>query len=37
LNGALLSTGYVFMAWYLVKDRENFTFPYTIGVILKFL
>jgi hypothetical protein len=23
--GALLSTGYVFMAWYLVKHRDNFT------------
>jgi hypothetical protein len=28
-RGALLSTGYVFMAWYLVaKHRNKFTFTY---------
>jgi len=27
-RGALLSTGYVFMAWYLVKHMGNFTLPY---------
>jgi len=26
-HGAWLSTGYVFMAWYLVKHRDNFTLP----------
>jgi len=25
-RGAYLSTGFVFMAWYLVKHRHNFTF-----------
>jgi hypothetical protein len=28
-RGAYLSTGYVFMAWYLVKYRNNFTLLYT--------
>jgi len=26
--GSYLSKGYVFMAWYLVKNRDNFTLPY---------
>jgi len=27
-QGTLLSTGYDFMAWYLVKHRDNFTFTF---------
>jgi hypothetical protein len=28
LHGVCLSRGYVFMAWYLVKDSNNFTLLY---------
>jgi hypothetical protein len=32
-RGAYLSVGYVYMAWYLVKPRDNFTFNFTYEVI----
>jgi hypothetical protein len=37
LRGASLSNGYVLMAWYLVKHRDNLTFPLIIlnGYIIK--
>jgi hypothetical protein len=27
--GAYLCAGYIFMAWYLIKDRDKFTFIFT--------
>jgi hypothetical protein len=27
-HDAYLGTGYLFMAWYLVKQRDNFTFTF---------
>jgi len=29
-RGAQSRTGYVFMTWYLVKHRDNFTFTFTL-------
>jgi hypothetical protein len=29
--GALLRTGYIFMAWYLIKYMHNFTFNFSLN------
>jgi len=33
-RGAYLSTGYVFMAWYLDNPRDNFTFTYVYNSVI---
>jgi hypothetical protein len=32
MRGAIPPPQYVFMAWYLVKDRDNFTYTATFGL-----
>jgi len=33
-RGAKLSTGYIFMTWYLVKDRDNFYLCVNVRIFL---
>jgi hypothetical protein len=32
-----ISTGYVFMVWYLVKHGNNFTFPVTLSSYVNYI